>query len=126
MYSLKPSFSHPLFFIALSLFALHQLLQKVFLLSIPVLDNWGDPLMGSILLLFLWRFERFRLIRVSPLQPFRMLELGVFGGFCFVVSECLFPLLSSSFHFDWLDAVAIFIGVGLYHFFVNRSLSGGR
>jgi hypothetical protein len=126
MNALRSSFLHPLFFVALSLLCLHQWLQKILLFPIPVLDHWGDPFLGSILLLFLWRFERYRLIGISPLQPFPVFELAVFGGFCFIVSECLFPLLSSSFRFDWLDAIAIFTGIGLYHFLVNRPLAGNQ
>jgi hypothetical protein len=96
------------------LFIIHQLTQKLFLWSLPLLDSYLDPLLCVPLLLFGLDRERHHLWKSAPLSALNIFILTAFFALLF---EGLFPYLSDGFTQDWVDIFFYFTGAGLYIFF---------
>jgi hypothetical protein len=103
---------HPLYVSAGVLFILHQLLQKVWLISIPLADHYLDPLLCMPLLLGIWQWEKKLLFqhRVSAAEVWMLTAL------LSLVFEIVFPALSPKFTSDWRDILLYFAGTTLFLF----------
>ena len=104
----------PLFIICSILFLLHQLLQYGLNINIPFADNFLDNLLAMPIILILLLAERRWLFRKGPDYHLSMLEILITTFYVSLISELVFPRLSSRFTFHWLDFVFFFAGTGLY------------
>ncbi|MBK7406795.1 MAG: hypothetical protein IPL49_12395 [Saprospirales bacterium] len=108
---MKAAYFRPVPLIAAVLFVLHQLGQKVWGLSIPFADNYLDNLLCMPLLLpgfqveqrWLWGREKHTL-----------LDAFLVTALLSVVSEWVFPRISSGSTADRWDVVAYFAGTFIY------------
>ena len=111
----------PLFIVCMVLLALHQFQQYVLKLSVPVADAYLDNLLAMPILLFLLVAERRLLFKRGAYYQLSMAEVVLATLYVSVISELLFPLLSSRFVFDWMDFLFFFIGAAIYYFSVNNN-----
>lgn len=101
------------------LFVAHQVLQHLVMIKVPLADNYLDPFCFSAIILVTYEYERGKWIGHEPLLIFETIAWVIVLS---VVSELLFPLLSSSFTSDWCDALAIAFG-GLWFYLAKRDQS---
>jgi hypothetical protein len=104
----------PLFITSCILFIVHQLLQHVFKINIPLADEYLDNLLAMPIILPLLLVERRYLFKRGSTYRLPLLESILATIYVSLISELLFPLLSSRFTFDWLDFVFFFAGAGVY------------
>jgi hypothetical protein len=97
-----------------SLFCLHQFLQKVLNIPLPIMDNYFDMLAFGFLLPFLFRVEK--IYRSQLPQPLELSPLELSGIFLLglIFSEILFPKLSPKFTADPWDALPYLLGILLF------------
>lgn len=101
---------HPLYILAGVLFILHQLLQKVWLISIPLADHYLDPLLCMPLLLGIWQWEKQWLFQ----HKVSTTEVWVLTAVLGLLFEMVFPVLSPEFTSDWRDILLYFAGTTLF------------
>ena len=111
--------------LAVIAFGLHQLLEKGMNRSIPVLDNYLDPLLSMPILLGLILQERQLFLNryVSGYRKnyrFTALETGTITLFFAIIFEEIFPGLSPYFTRDWLDYIAYFVGAVYFYYLINQ------
>lgn len=111
---------HPAFTFCIALFATHQLFQKVFDISIPLLDSYLDPFLSIPIFLSLLLVERRWLLR-QPDFNFTTLELVIITTVLAIIFEEVFPRISDSFTRDNWDYVFYFFGGGYFSFFINEA-----
>jgi hypothetical protein len=111
----------PLFIICTVLFVLHQVLQHVLHLYIPIVDAYLDNLSAMPIILSLLVAERRLLFKRGVGYQMSIIEIILAAVYISIISELLFPLLSSRFVFDWMDFVFFFIGAAMYYISVNRN-----
>lgn len=107
------------FLLVIGLGAAHQLTQKGLHLSLPLLDNYLDPLLCMPILLHLRRWEK---NLGGPSDAFPALpnwEIFLWFVLTAILAEIIFPALSKRFTGDSLDAVAYAAGSLLYAWFIN-------
>lgn len=104
----------PLFIISSLLFVAHQLLQQVFTIHIPLADAYLDNLLAMPILLPLLALEQAYLFKHKTDRQSTLLTTIVATIYISVVSEWLFPALSSRFTFDAYDFVFFFAGAALH------------
>lgn len=104
----------PLFIISCILFIAHQLLQHVFKINIPIADAYLDNILAMPIILPLLLAERRYLFKRGSVYHLPLLEVILATIYVSLISELLFPLLSSRFTFDWLDFVFFFAGAAAY------------
>jgi hypothetical protein len=112
-------FLRPAFLGCVFLFFLHQLLQKILHIHIPLLDNYSDCLLCPPILLTGLLAERRSLWGKGPGFTFSFLEVLVMTTALAVISEVIFPLLSPKFVADPWDGVAFLAGGIYFHLFLN-------
>ncbi len=109
----------PVFLLCCFLFALHQFMQKVLQLTVPVADAYIDSfLLMPILLTFLVA-ERRILFKRGATYCLSVLEIIIATFFIAIVAELIFPALSQRFTADWLDVLAYALGSTLFYFVIN-------
>lgn len=110
----------PLFLACCLLFIAHQVTQKMLDISIPLADSYLDNLVAMPIILTIllaerqWLFRRGRDYRLTPM------EIVVATAYISLISEVVFPMVSSSFRFDWIDILLYAFGSLLFHFFINK------
>lgn len=104
----------PLFIISCILFVGHQLLQHVFKINIPLADAYLDNFLAMPIILPLLLAERRYLFKRGGTYHLPLLEVILATIYISLISELLFPLLSSRFTFDWLDFAFFIAGAALY------------
>lgn len=97
--------------VPLVLFLVHQYLQHWLGLRLELADAYLDPFCAGALALTAVSFER-RLFFGQ--QRLTVADIVVTTGYIIFVSEVLFPYFSDRFIADWLDAVAIVMGMGWF------------
>ena len=107
-------FRHPLFLVSLLLFLLHQFLQNVLEISIPPVDAYLDNLLAMPLFLTFLVAERRFLFRYGNHYRLTGLEIIIATIYISIISEFLFPVLSSRFYYDPWDFLFFFAGAGLF------------
>lgn len=106
---------HPLYMLAGLLFIVHQLLQKVGQVSIPLVDHYLDPLLCMPLLLGLRQWEQQLLYG----RKINTAECWILTFLLTLLFEIGFPRWSAQFTADWRDALLYGIGT-LIFLMVNR------
>ena len=117
MKTLLPS---PIWWGSVFLLLTHQVLQKIFHISIPFLDNWLDPFLSIPILLGLILMERRWFYKNKKSYSFSILETVIAVLFFSFVFEILFPKWSDGFTFDWWDFLAYGLGGLFFYFFQNK------
>lgn len=105
------------FWLPLSLFIIHQVLQKGEIYNITFFDNYLDPFCLGALVPYALLIQNQILFKRHKL---RLNELGILTLFLCFVSEYLFPIISNQFTRDWLDCCSIFMGALWFFFFSKR------
>ncbi len=100
-----------LWWAALAIFALHQIAQKGFQLSVPWADAYLDPLLCMPLLLGFWQWERSRLWNLPRLQTWEIISATMVMA---VLFEWGFPRWSDGFTSDMADVLVYILGSGLF------------
>ncbi|MCM5530239.1 hypothetical protein [Parasegetibacter sp. NRK P23] len=101
------SFFTPLTIVCLLLFALHQLMVRVWHIHIEWLDNWLDPLV------FMPVFLRGLAVEGWVWGDRKTLgATDVFSAVIYIslLVEGLFPLMSPRFTADWIDVLCYLLG----------------
>lgn len=115
---MKTILLNPVFSGCLILLGLHQLGQKFLGYSLPVLDNYLDPLLcmpvflGFILMERRWFF--------NPDFVFQAWETVFIVVVLALIFELVFPRLSSGFTADWRDVLLYFAGGAVFYFLINK------
>ena len=104
------------FLCLLLLISAHQIAQQIYHLQIPVIDSYADPLLGMPVLLFAYKLERIFLWKRAQLS---ILEIFLVTLLVSIVSELLFPYLSTDFTSDPLDLIALAAGAIFYYYTLN-------
>lgn len=104
----------PLFITSCVIFIAHQLLQHVFKINIPLANAYLDNFLAMPIILPLLLAERRYLFKRGGTYHLPLLEVILATIYVSLISELLFPLLSSRFTFDWLDFAFFFAGAAVY------------
>lgn len=109
-----------LFIVSALLFSAHQVLQRLFDVNIPFIDNYLDPIVLMPLLLYAVLWERRILLKNKSIV---LTYTEVFGYFLLVVlvGEVFFPILSDNFTADYWDVLAYGVGTLAYTFVSKAS-----
>ena len=107
-------FKTPLFGASSILFLLHQLLQWGLKINIPVADAYLDNLLVMPILLTLWLAEKIWLFKAPHHYQLTLLEVIMATVYVLLVTEWLFPLISSRFTFDAWDIPITIAGSVIY------------
>ena len=109
----------PVFIICCLLFLLHQLLQKVFHLPIPIFDAYLDSFLSMPIVLTLLVVERRLLFKRGTSYRLNALDVVIVTLFVACIAELAFPAFSVRFTADWWDVVAYGLGSVLFYFTIN-------
>jgi hypothetical protein len=107
-------FKSPLFIVCSILFLLHQLLQHVFSINIALADAYLDNIMAMPIVLTILQAERQILFKRALAYQLPVLEVFLATLYIILISELIFPLLTTRFTSDWLDVVFFLAGAGIY------------
>lgn len=106
----------PRYWLAVGFFLLHQLLQYVFGISIPLADAYLDPFLAPIVVLGAWEYERFLLLGAREKPKIHPIEMASVTLYIAMLGEFLFPFLSQQFYYDPLDFIAYGLGGVVYSY----------
>ena len=109
----------PVFLICCLLFLVHQLLQKVLEIKLPVIDAYLDSFLLMPILLTFLVVERRWLFRRRSGYCLKLLDIVIATLFIAIVAELVFPALSHRFTADWWDVLAYALGSSLFYFTIN-------
>lgn len=98
---------------------LHQSLQKLLEIRIPVIDNYLDPLLLMPMLLHLMLWERRILFKKDLQYVFSLSEVIILFIIVSFVVEYLFPRWNAGFTADGWDVVCYACGTIIFYFFFN-------
>ena len=104
----------PLFIVSCVLFLVHQLLQHSFKVPVPFADAYLDNILAMPIILTLLVAERRCLFNRGVAYNLSLQEVLLTTADISLVSEYLFPFLSTRFVTDPMDFVFFFAGTGLY------------
>lgn len=111
--------SKPRYWLATGLFLLHQLLQYVFGIKIPLADAYLDPFLAPIVVLGAWEYERFLLLGARERPSIHRIEMASVTLYIAILGEYLFPFLSDRFYYDPIDFIAYGLGGAAYALWVQ-------
>lgn len=114
----------PVFIICCILFIIHQLLQKGFGISIPLIDPYLDNLLAMPIILTFLLLEKQFLFRRGEKYRLTISEIVIATLFVALISEWLFPALSERFTSDWKDVILYAVGALIFFFTINRKPVG--
>ena len=114
--------THPIFMISCCLLLIHQAIEKVFLLKIPFLDNYGDDFLALPIVLTIFSFEQHHLWKRIQ-RPLTVVEITVFTIAFAVFFEEILPNFNQNYTKDYWDYLAY--GLGSLLFFLAQSDLGG-
>jgi hypothetical protein len=113
-------FKNPFFWIPCLLFWINQLLEKHFLVFIPILHEYLDDLLAMPVVLGLTLFV-FR--KIHPLKEnftFSITQVLIGTIYFAVLFEILLPLWSNKYTSDPIDAIAYGIGAWVFYKYINK------
>ncbi len=113
------TFKHPVFITCAVVFALHQLMQKGFRVSMPLLDCYLDNILCLPILFSMLLAERrwWWLRREYTLPPWEVATTTLLLIFLF---EWAFPVWSPHFTADYWDVPLYIIGAAFFYFAINK------
>lgn len=107
---------------AVTLVAIHQIMQKVLNWNFPILDAYLDPLLFMPILLHLILWERRFIFKKGRHYILPWIEILAFFILVSVLCEYLFPRWSTRFTLDYWDVLCYAIGAMIFGLFLNKSL----
>jgi hypothetical protein len=110
----------PAFLVCVVLFTIHQLMQYVFKLQIPFLNNYLDNLLAMPVILTLLWAERRWLFNKGDHYHLPIFEGVIATIYIIIIGEWLFPALSHRFTSDWLDIPFYLLGTVLFYVLIER------
>jgi hypothetical protein len=117
---MKNLFLHFSFWVPAFFFIIHQILQKLIGVEIPLVDFYIDPFCFSALTMPFYVWERKILFHQSGISK---LEMSILLTFLILFSEVVLPYFSSQFVADLLDVLMILLGgVWFYCFCPSRKV----
>ena len=108
---------NPWWVLAVVLFVLHQVGERILNLELGALDRYLDPFLATPILLGLWLFERRLVFRQSHLSWF---ETAIATLVLAVIFEEIFPVYEAGFRRDVVDYAFYGLGGLYFYFLINR------
>ena len=105
--------SSVLFTICAALFLVHQVLQKFMNISVPLIDNYLDPLLFMPILLHLIKLEREFFLKRK--YTFSIWQIILWTIAMSIVAEYFFPKWNPKFVSDIIDVILYFVGAIIYY-----------
>lgn len=102
-----------LFILCLTIFFLHQFVQKIAKVKIALLDSYLDPLLAMPVLLHLITIER-RILTKNPKYKLTLFYIILYVVIVSVLAEIVFPIFTPKLISDPFDVVFYAIGAGFY------------
>jgi hypothetical protein len=110
----------PLLIICSILFLTHLVLEKWLKIAHPFVDAYLDPLLAMPIILPLLEYERAYLFKRNTIKPFTLFEVIITTLYVSIISEVVFPWLSTRFIYDTWDFACFFAGAALHIFVSHR------
>lgn len=110
------------FLTLLLIFLLHQLLEKIAFIKLPIIDAYLDPLLCMPFFLSMLLMQQRVLIYKNPhylLPPFLTITATLL---IILVAEGIFPIIQPKFIADFWDIICYILGAFYFELFFNRSL----
>lgn len=111
---------HPVFLTCVVAFILHQGLQKLFGVELPLVDGYLDSFVAMPVILTLLVVERQYLFKKGLAYRLPLLEVILATLFIAFIAEGIFPAVSQRFTGDWMDLIFYGLGSLLFYFTINR------
>jgi hypothetical protein len=108
----------PFFIICVVLFGLHQLLQWGLKIPIPIADAYLDNILLMPIVLTLWLAEKRILFKKAKGYELSPLEIIMATIYILLITEWIFPLMTTHFTTDAWDVFFTAIGSLLYYFWL--------
>lgn len=105
--------------VAIAIFLLHQLLQKILRLPVPIADQYLDPFLSMPILLGAFTFGNPLLGIKIPIKQLKAWEIGCITLAFAILFEEGFPAWSGNFHKDLMDYPMYFSGAIVFYFWMN-------
>lgn len=105
--------SRILFIFCLTVFLVHQFLERVARIEIPILDNYLDPLLAMPVILHLVTLER-RFLTKNPTYKLPLLHIILYVVVITIFAEVIFPRVNPKLVGDPVDVLMYVIGAGVY------------
>lgn len=116
----------PVFIICCIIFIIHQVMQKMLDLSFAPFDRYLDNLLAMPIILTLLLAERRWLFKRGNQYTLSLLEIAMATLFILMISEIIFPALSSRFTADWKDVIFYIAGSLIFYLVINKALAPGK
>jgi len=114
--------SQPWFLGAVTLVAIHQIMQKVLNWNFSLIDAYLDPLLFMPILLHLILWERRFIFKKGTHYILPWIQILALFIFVSVLCEFFFPRWSARFTMDYWDVLCYAIGALVFGLFLNKSL----
>lgn len=112
----------PWFIGLLALVLIHQIVQKVLDINIPLIDSFLDPILFMPILLHLILWERRYLFGKGPGYVLSWSQMLMVLIFVSILCEYFFPQWNDKFTMDYWDIVCYAIGAFIFGRFLNLPL----
>lgn len=108
-----------LWMVSIIIFLIHQLLQKILLIPIPIADQYLDPFLSIPILLGAFTFGNQLMGIKIPIQQLKAWEIGIITLALAILFEEGFPSWSADFHKDLMDYPMYFAGAMVFSLWMN-------
>lgn len=109
-----------LFLISAVCIAIHQILQKLMFINIPLWDNYGDDFFAMPFMLSLFSYEQ-RYVWKLLQRSLTGFEIVVFTLIFAIFFEEILPMFNDGFTKDYWDYLAYGLGSLVYYLWEKRS-----
>jgi len=120
-----PSLKNPVFIGAVLIFVSHQIMERVLLIYIPILDSYLDMFTLMPILLTLLTLER-RYIFEKPDYSPSLGEVVLASIIIGMITEVLFPMWSDKFTQDFFDLIPLILGAILYYLSIQSKTNHSK
>lgn len=111
----------PAFLIVVILFLIHQLIEKTDYYHFTFADNYFDPFACAIVILTIFLWEKRWIYQKGKHYVLSYFEQFVGILFIALVSEWVFPNISTDFTQDIRDVISIILGGIYFSIFINKT-----
>jgi len=113
-----PLLTNWFFLFSTTTLVIHQIIQKVFHISIPILDNYGDDFFAMPFILTIFLAEQYLWKRrTTPLSIFETLTFTLLFGLFF---EFILPEFNPNYTKDYWDFLAYGLGALSFYYLINK------
>lgn len=109
---------NPLFLFSAIVIAIHQVLQKLMLINIPIWDNYGDDFFAMPFILSLFSYEQ-RYVWKRLDRPLTGFEIIVFTCVFAIFFEEILPNFNAGSTKDYWDYLAYGLGSLVYYLWIK-------